>query len=170
MMKQITKKIKITNKGYVLTSRGMARTPIDRPYRETVDTIRLLIARFGADVVEVLDDGSEVKLTINNYASDNNNYNKVDSVESIKIEPVKSEEPEQTFIPKTMSRKERKRLEYQRRQAELNMNLQDPVEKAMDDEELDNTTESESSKDSLNVEITEVINNGPNTLDEVPVE
>ena len=169
MMVQNTKKIKITNKGYVLTSRGMARTPIDRPYKETVDTIRLLIARFGADVVEVLNDGSEIKLTINNYASDNNN--KVDSNKPTKNKPAKKEESIHACIPKTMTRKERKRLEYQRRQAELNMNLQGTVDKANgDNEKLDNATEYDLTNTPSDVEITEVSNTDPCTLDEVPVE
>ena len=169
MMVQNTKKIKITNKGYVLTSRGMARTPIDRPYKETVDTIRLLIARFGADVVEVLNDGSEIKLTINNYASDNNN--KVDSNKPTKNKPAKKEESIHACIPKTMTRKERKRLEYQRRQAELNMNLQGTVDTATgDNEKLDNATEYDPTNTPSDVEITEVSSNEPCTLDEVPVE
>lgn len=169
-MRHQTKKIKITNKGYVLTSRGMARTPIDRPYKETVDAIRLLIARFGAHVVEVLDDGREVELTINNYASDNSNIkDKVVSDETVKsaTEPVKVADAQQC-VPKTMSRKERKRLEYQRRMAEQYSNSQDTIETVATTEEPENTTHTTPHTD--DVEITESIENTTSALDEVPVE
>ena len=169
-MRDQTKKIKITNKGYVLTSRGMARTPIDRPYKETVDAIRLLIARFGAHVVEVLDDGREVELTINNYASDNSNIkDKVvpDKTAKSATEPVKVANAQQC-VPKTMSRKERKRLEYQRRLAEQHSNSQDNIETVATTEEPENTTQTTPHID--DVEITEVIENTDSALDEVPVE
>lgn len=119
MANEMKKKIKILSKGVVLTSRGMARTPIDRPYLESINSILLLITRYKADVVEVLPDGREVKLTINNFNIDNTKVNEVaienegDTKEK-KVDPV----PVQPAISKNMSRKERKRLEAERRRAE----------------------------------------------------
>lgn len=65
------KKIVVKGKGRVLTSRGTCITPITRPYYEKLDYIMLMISKFRADVWEVLDDGREVKLTIQNFDKDN---------------------------------------------------------------------------------------------------
>lgn len=65
------KKIIIKGKGRVLTSRGTCITPITRPYYEKLDYIMLMISKFRADVWEVLDDGREVRLTIQNFDKDN---------------------------------------------------------------------------------------------------
>ena len=66
-----TKRIVVKSRGKVLTSRGMCISPIARPYNEKLETIMLMISRYRADVYEVLDDGTEVKLTIQNFDKDN---------------------------------------------------------------------------------------------------
>jgi len=81
------KKIKITNRGMFQTSRGMCRTPILRPYLESIDYIFRMIAK-GAKIVEVLDDGTEIELTEQNFNLDN----------SKKV--VKKEEPKKPEAPK----------------------------------------------------------------------
>ena len=130
------KKILITNRGYVPTSRGMCLTPITRPYKESTDVILRLITRYNADVEEVLDNGDHIKLTISNYASDNNVSTPVVTVEE-KTEVTSVIEPEtihntvENNTVKSMSRKERRRMEYEKRMAEQkassNSNSQDTV-------------------------------------------
>lgn len=130
------KKILITNRGYVPTSRGMCLTPITRPYKESTDVILRLITRYNADVEEVLDNGDHIKLTISNYASDNNVSTPVVKVEE-KTEVTSVIEPEtihntvENNTVKSMSRKERRRMEYEKRMAEQkassNSNSQDTV-------------------------------------------
>ena len=130
------KKILITNRGYVPTSRGMCLTPITRPYKESTDVILRLITRYNADVEEVLDNGDHIKLTISNYASDNNVSTPVVTVEEItevtsviELETIHNTVENNTV--KSMSRKERRRMEYEKRMAEQkassNSNSQDTV-------------------------------------------
>ena len=130
------KKILITNRGYVPTSRGMCLTPITRPYKESTDVILRLITRYNADVEEVLDNGDHIKLTISNYASDNNVSTPVVTVEEITevtsvIEPETIHNTVENNTVKSMSRKERRRMEYEKRMAEQkassNSNSQDTV-------------------------------------------
>lgn len=104
----------------VLTGRGgMVRTPIMYPYLESIDAILIMITRYNAKVVEVLDDGREVELTINNFNIDNSKETVV-QVDSIpvrrEVEPVNV--PVTAPFNKNMSRKERKRLEHERKMAE----------------------------------------------------
>lgn len=130
------KKILITNRGYVPTSRGMCLTPITRPYKESTDVILRLITRYNADVEEVLDNGDHIKLTISNYASDNNVSTPVVTVEGkTEITPIVESESIHNTVEnntvKSMSRKERRRMEYEKRMAEQkassNSNSQDTV-------------------------------------------
>lgn len=129
VVNKMKKRIKITNRGHVLTSRGMARTPIDRPYNEYIESILILITRYNANVVEVLPDGTEIPLTIENYATDNSVVKTPVAPAPEMKQPEKVEEKEEapaTFVSKNMSRKERKRLEAERRRAsEMNVGSQD---------------------------------------------
>ena len=160
------KKILITNRGYVPTSRGMCLTPITRPYKENTDVILRLITRYNTDVEEVLDNGSHVKLTISNYASDNNISTPIVEIKE-KTEDTPVVEPEiiHTNVEttnntmKSMSRKERRRMEYEKRMAEQkassNSNSQDAVSNTITAPENDVTPITESTS---------------TELDEVPVE
>ena len=160
------KKILITNRGYVPTSRGMCLTPITRPYKESTDVILRLLTRYNAEIEEVLDNGEHVKLTISNYASDNNVVSNPIIKESkpvVEATPVVEPKNIHTNIEnntvKSMSRKERRRMEYEQRMAEQkassNNNSQDTVL----------NTETKPENDSK--PITEPTNT---ELDEVPVE
>ena len=158
------KKILITNRGYVPTSRGMCLTPITRPYKESTDVILRLITRYNADVEEVLDNGDHIKLTISNYASDNNVSTPVVKVEEkTKDTPVVKPETIHNTVEnntvKSMSRKERRRMEYEKRMAEQkassNSNSQDTVSNTITSPENDSKP------------ITEPTST---ELDEVPVE
>ena len=160
------KKILITNRGYVPTSRGMCLTPITRPYKESTDVILRLLTRYNAEIEEVLDNGEHVKLTISNYASDNNVVSNPIIKESKPvveatpvIEPKNIHTNVENNTVKSMSRKERRRMEYEQRMAEQkassNNNSQDTVL----------NTETKPENDSK--PITEPTNT---ELDEVPVE
>ena len=116
------KKIKVTSRGMVITSRGRVRTPIG-PYIENVRNILAMITRNNATVVEVLPDGKEVTLTIQNFDKDNSNAPAEENV------PVQGEEkkeaPDEEKTPvqeptnnRQLSRKERKKQEYERKVAE----------------------------------------------------
>ena len=100
------KKIKVTSRGMVITSRGRVRTPIG-PYLENVRNILAMITRNNATVVEVLPDGKEVTLTIQNFDKDNS---KAPAEENIP-----AQEPTNN---RQLSRKERKKQEYERKVAE----------------------------------------------------
>ena len=81
------KRIKITSRGLVFTSRGRCITPIFRPYVENCETILQMLTRDNATIVEVLDSGEEIKLTVQNFASDNSSK----QVDEVKVEPKKEE-------------------------------------------------------------------------------
>lgn len=66
-----TKRIKITSRGFVNTSRGRCRTPITTPYRESINVILTMLSRDNATIVEVLDNGDEVILNEFNFNQDN---------------------------------------------------------------------------------------------------
>ena len=159
------KKILITNRGYVPTSRGMCLTPITRPYKESTDVILRLLTRYNAEIEEVLDNGEHVKLTISNYASDNNVVSNPIIKESkpvVEATPVVEPKNIHTNVEnntvKSMSRKERRRMEYEQRMAE---------QKANSNNNTQNTvlnTETKPENDSK--PITEPTNN---ELDEEPV-
>ena len=100
------KKIKVTSRGMVITSRGRVRTPIG-PYIENVRNILAMITRNNATVVEVLPDGKEVTLTIQNFDKDNSN--------APAEENIPAQEPTNN---RQLSRKERKKQEYERKVAE----------------------------------------------------
>ena len=132
------KKIKVTSRGMVITSRGRVRTPIG-PYIENVRNILAMITRNNATVVEVLPDGKEVTLTIQNFDKDNSNAPAEENVpvqgEEKKEAPAeenipaqgeeKKEAPAEEKTPvqeptnnRQLSRKERKKQEYERKVAE----------------------------------------------------
>ena len=118
------KKIKVTSRGMVITSRGRVRTPIG-PYLENVKNIFAMITRNNATVVEVLPDGKEVTLTIQNFDKDNS---KAPAEENIPAQgEEKKEAPAEEKTPvqeptnnRQLSRKERKKQEYERKVAEAN--------------------------------------------------
>jgi hypothetical protein len=68
-----TKLIKITSRGRVITSRGYVPTPIMRPYREKIDEIWSMLNSkdMKPTIMEVLSDGVEVELNVQNFDQDN---------------------------------------------------------------------------------------------------
>lgn len=124
-----TKLIKVTSRGLVMTSRGICRSPLGQ-YREKVENILVMITKNKATVVEVLPDGKEIPLTIQNFDKDNTGVEVVTETIKVpvklaelkKVEEPKKEEPQQPAQEdnsnKQLSRKERKRLEYEKRNAE----------------------------------------------------
>ena len=118
------KKIKVTSRGMVITSRGRVRTPIG-PYLENVKNILAMITRNNATVVEVLPDGKEVTLTIQNFDKDNSNAPAEENVpvqgEEKKEAPAEEKTPvQEPTNNRQLSRKERKKQEYERKVAEAN--------------------------------------------------
>ena len=129
-MSKKTKLIKVTSRGLVMTSRGICRSPLGQ-YKENVENILVMITKNKATVVEVLPDGKEIPLTIQNFDKDNTGAEVVTEepvkepikpAELKKVEEPKKEEPQQPAQEensnKQLSRKERKRLEYEKRNAE----------------------------------------------------
>ena len=116
------KKIKVISRGMVITSRGRVRTPIG-PYLENVKNILAMITRNNATVVEVLPDGKEVTLTIQNFDKDNS---KAPAEKNVPVQgEEKKEAPAEEKTPvqeptnnRQLSRKERKKQEYERKVAE----------------------------------------------------
>ena len=107
------KRIKITSRGSVITSRGPMITPNTRPFLEDVDYLLRMIAK-GARVVEVLSDGTEIELNERNFNTDNT----VKKVKQVKVEPVTTEPiTDKTPIVPHMTRQERKRAEYEKKMA-----------------------------------------------------
>lgn len=123
MDKTIKKRIKVTSRGMVTTSRGRVRTPIG-PYIESVGYISVMIVREKATVVEVLPDGTEVELNIQNF--DKDNTKKINAEAGKKVEDPKNDEkaPETPQEPtnRQLSRKERKKQEYEKKVAEAAKN------------------------------------------------
>lgn len=66
-----TKMIIVKSRGIVHSSRGIIRTPIITPYRESIDKIWGMLTQDRADVWEVLRNKSEVQLNIQNFDEDN---------------------------------------------------------------------------------------------------
>ena len=117
--KSKSKKIKVMDRGMILTSRGMVRGPIERPYYESFESILTMITKYNLDVREVLPDNTEVKLTINNFNKDNTLPPEVipNVVKPVEPKPEREIVPTQA-IERTMTRKERKRLEHERKLAD----------------------------------------------------
>ena len=116
------KKIKVTSRGMVITSRGRVRTPIG-PYIENVRNILAMITRNNATVVEILPDGKEVTLTIQNFDKDNSNAPAEENIpaqgEEKKEAPAEEKTPvQEPTNNRQLSRKERKKQEYERKVAE----------------------------------------------------
>lgn len=88
------KKIKITSSG-PLATKGGAHGPIRTPYLETIANIKKLLTRDRATVIEVLPDGSEVRLTLTNFCLDNTSK-EVKTATPAKMEETKAEEKEVT--------------------------------------------------------------------------
>ena len=116
------KKIKVTSRGMVITSRGRVRTPIG-PYLENVKNILAMITRNNATVVEVLPDGKEVTLTIQNFDKDNSKAPAEEKTPAQGEEKKEAPAEEKTQVQeptnnRQLSRKERKKQEYERKVAE----------------------------------------------------
>lgn len=88
-----SKMIKVTSRGYVMTSRGRAFAPITRPYREDVGVIFSMLTRDRATVVEVLSDKSEITLTLQNFDKVNDPTFSVEDVKPVPMTPVTEVEP-----------------------------------------------------------------------------
>lgn len=84
-----TKMIKVTSRGYVMTSRGRCLAPIRTPYRENISKIWSMITSDRADVWEKLPNGDFIKLTPQNFDKDNSNIPKMEK----KLEETKQVEP-----------------------------------------------------------------------------
>lgn len=110
------KPIKVLDRKMILTSRGLVRGPILHPYQEKIDAIFTMLSKYDANIVEVLPNGKEVALTLQNFNKDNSVevQEVIPTVETRKTEPERAIEPNQA-IDARMSRKERKRLEHERR-------------------------------------------------------
>ena len=118
------KKIKVTSRGMVITSRGRVRTPIG-PYIENVRNILAMITRNNATVVEVLPDWKEVTLTIQNFDKDNSKAPAEENIQAQEEEKKEAPAEEKTPVQeptnnRQLSRKERKKQEYERKVAEAN--------------------------------------------------
>ena len=87
-MAPTTKMIKVTSRGYVNTSRGKAFAPINRPYRENVDTIFRMLTVDRATIYEVLPNKELLKLTVHNFDKENSPMPK-----NMGVEAPKKEEP-----------------------------------------------------------------------------
>ena len=67
-----SKMITIQSRGFVMTSRGRVMTPIRTPYRESTSRIWSMLNNDHADIYERLKDGTDLKLTPQNFDTDNN--------------------------------------------------------------------------------------------------
>lgn len=68
-----TKMIKIPSRGIVTTSRGRVVTPVYNPYRESTEMIYKMLCndKPTPKIIEVLPNGREIPLTLQNYDKDN---------------------------------------------------------------------------------------------------
>lgn len=129
--KMMKKKIKIVSRGIVFTSRGRCITPTGIFY-ESVDSILKMITRDRAKIVEILDDNTQVELTVKNFDKDNSKVTAIPT--PVKEEPkqVAKVEPVTPSVngtgEKPLSRKERKKLEQQKRSQEATNKNTEPVE------------------------------------------
>ena len=84
----VKKRIKILTRGAIRV-RGFINGPVLTPYYEDISTIFAMVSE-GIHIVEVCEDGTEIRLTSSNFAEDNNKPVKehIDEV----IEPVHAEE------------------------------------------------------------------------------
>lgn len=157
MNKTNCKKIIVTSRGMILTSRGMCRGPIERPYYETLDAILTMISRYEAEVYEVLPDGTKVRLTMKNFDADNakkerstNSCTVIHDTDKDGVDVPGRQNNEPTDpTAKGLSRKERKKLEYeQRKKAESDkISNTSPLEKESQQEQDANRVVSESNTD-----------------------
>ena len=134
MDKSVKKKIKITSRGIVTTSRGRARTPLG-PYMERLGNISAMIIREKATVVELLPDGTEVPLSIQNFDKDTTKPVDVPAPKEEKVTSPKTDvAPEVKYEPtnRQLSRKERKRQEYEKKAAEANKPVETKPEETAD--------------------------------------
>ena len=153
-MKARQKKIKVLTKGPVITSKGTICGPILRPFMESLDTILTNISRFNLDIVEVLDNGNEVKLTIFNFDKDNNK--KPETIETVKVRKEQFETPAEPTQPinKHMSNKEKRRME--REKAKMT-NTQESVEEVVVEEVKEKSVEKVTETPVTNNELDDVV-------------
>lgn len=127
MVKQ-TKMIKVLSRGYVTTSRGRAFAPITTPYKEDVKMIFSMIAKERAKVVEVINTGEEIPLTLQNFDRNNHVY-----VEEKKPEVVPVVEDKIEAVPVVEETKEDAHEEE--------VAVSDVVEESSDEESVEAPTE-----------------------------
>ena len=134
-----TKTIIITSNGYVYTSRGRCRTPLKSPYIENCDAILKMIARDNATIYEVLPNGKYVKLTVQNFATDNSEADGVNhseavqtaksagtpKEETVEVAPVVEEKHDEP--KRNMTRRERRELERKEREESQKHKKEEPT-------------------------------------------
>lgn len=160
MENTMRKPIKVLDRKMVLTSRGLVRGPILRPYQEKVDAIFTMLSRYDANIVEVLPSGEEIKLTLQNFNKDNS----VESQEVIPTVEVRKSEPERVIEPTQaidahMSRKERKRLEHERRikeEKEAQISKQEEVKEEVTTEEIKDETSTQEVNEEISQDIVDI--------------
>lgn len=160
-----TKKIKITSKGIVTTSRGRCRTPIAIPYMENTETILSMLTRDKAKIVEVLPTGKEIELTIYNFCQDNT---KVEDDTVIKASHVADPAVVNAGQPRTpsdrpLTRKERRELE---RKARAEAEASAKVEEDKSEETVETETPVEESTETTPAPIEESSAIGTDAIDE----
>lgn len=151
-----SKMITVRNRGFVTTSRGRIMGPIRTPYREAIDRIWSMMLDERADIYERLNDGSDLKLTTQNYDTDNNapvttppipNLPPVDSDLVEEPKPTKKEEPV-TKEADTSSEKTKEESVKDDYRYIMTPNEEDTVEKESTEENTsDETTEEDTKKE-----------------------
>ena len=112
-----SKKIKILTKG-VIHSKGLIYGPVLTPYMETLDNIFTLLAD-GVHIVEVLNDGTELKLDITNFKNDNNFKPEVLKQEVVPEDTKDEVKPEEAPVVEA--------------DEEATINVEQPVEEVVDE-------------------------------------
>lgn len=69
-----SKMIVVRSRGFITTSRGQVTTPITRAFRETCSNIWNMITREKAAVYEVFPDKTELRLSEQNFNTNNSEY------------------------------------------------------------------------------------------------
>ena len=126
-----TKMIKVTSRGYVMTSRGRVLAPIRTPYRESVSKIWSMITTDRADVWEKLPNGEFIQLTPLNFDKDNSSIGNTNTVEFV---------DEATFAP-TEETKDETPVEEVKEPVEDKVEEPAPTEDIVEEEQVDEKVE-----------------------------
>lgn len=129
------KRIKILTRG-AITAIGCIYGPILTPYYEKESIIFKLVAA-GVHVVEVLDDGSEIKLGVDNYKA-NNNIQKKKAAKSV---APKAEDVNTTPVVESTQKEPEN--------SQSNIEFVEPVKEAVEPEEVQQTTEAETVEETV---------------------